>query len=923
MPNPQLSRSNRTTGGSGSGGNGGGKKPPAKKNSPKKKKITGKRVFWTLFFTAAIAVFCALAGYLFIMVNGEKILAANKDKVEIKAPTVIYDRTGVQIGEVKIQRGESVDADKIPKLLQDAFVATEDKRFFEHSGVDLRSIGRAAVRDIIARSAVEGGSTITQQLAKNIFLSSDKTFFRKATEVSIALALERNYKKDEILAMYLNRIPFGGQYYGIKAASERYFGKSNLNDLKLWEMATLAAMPKAPTRYNPIANPDKSKERRGVVLQLMYEQGYITDEERAAAAKIDYTYKPPETKESHYQAFIDYVLQEAEDATAMSEDDLNRGGYKIYTTMDAKAQQTLEEAFKDDSLFEDSPDDQPVQASMTITNSQNGSIVAILGARNYHKGDFNRAVNSRRQPGSAFKPIAAYAPALDSGQFTVDTPLSNEKQSFGSYSPKNLHGYSETVSMKEALEESINIPAVWILNQIGVEKGFDFATSLGIPLTENDHNLSIALGGLSTGTNTLEMAQAYNSFANGGKFMDAYAIKSIRDSNDVEIYSHINQPKQVMNAKTAYEMTQMMESVVTDGTGRKANIDRPLAGKTGTTQSGISGNSGNRDVWFVGYTPEWTGAVWMGYDKPDGQHMLKNSSKLAASMFARVMKEAMDGMPVSDFKAPDAPVEETPPPEQPEETVTNEPLAAPGGLVASYDVGNQMVALSWQPVTGDNVRYRLYRQESSETQPSMLSDGLMPATAQDPSALPGLTYNYFVTAYRAGEDPIVESPASNTVTLNVPAADNPEENVPEETTPPPDQGQEDPGSNPGGEPTVPPDNGSGQNGNGNDNGNNGNGNNGNGNDGGSQGNNGNGNGNGNGGPNGSDSGTPVPPPGDGGTDGGDTTVPGTVVPNDPPQDDPAGATTDPPTTDPNAQPTDPNSTGTDGTGATDGTVTQP
>ena len=907
MPNPQLSRSNRTSGGSGSGGNGGGKKPPTKKSSPKKKKITGKRVFWTLFFTAAIAVFCALAGYLFIMVNGEKILAANKDKVEIKAPTVIYDRNGVQIGEVKIKRGEAVEADQIPKLLQDAFVATEDKRFFEHSGVDLRSIGRAAVRDIVARSAVEGGSTITQQLAKNIFLSSDKTFFRKATEVSIALALERQYKKPEILAMYLNRIPFGGQYYGIKAASQRYFGKSNLNDLKLWEMATLAAMPKAPTRYNPIANPDKSKERRAVVLQLMYEQGYITDAERAAAAKVDYTYKPPETKESHYQAFIDYVLQEAEDATALSEDDLNRGGYKIYTTMDGKAQQALEEAFKDDSLFEESPDKQPVQASMTITNNQNGSIIAILGARNYHKGDFNRAANSRRQPGSAFKPIASYAPALDSGKFTVDTPLSNEKQSFGGYSPKNLHGYSQTVSMRDALAESINIPAVWVLNQIGVDTGYNFAKSLGIPLTDNDHNLSIALGGLSTGTNTLEMAQAYNSFANGGKFMDAYAIKSIRDSNDVEIYSHISQPKQVMSAKTAYEMTQMMESVITDGTGKKANIDRPLAGKTGTTQSGISGNSGNRDVWFVGYTPEWTGAVWMGYDKPDNEHMLKNSSKLAAAMFSRVMKEAMDGMPVSDFKAPDAPAEEPQQPVEQDEPVANEPVTAPGSLVASYDVGSQSVSLSWQAVQGDNVRYRLYRQESSETQPSMLSDGLTTTTAQDPSALPGLTCYYFVTAYRAGVDPIVESGPSNTVTLNVPAVDNPSEDVPDETTPPPDQGQEEPGTDQGSDPSTPPvDNG--QNG-GTDNS-------------GNPGNNGN---NGNNGDNGNNGSNPSQPPasnGDG-ANGGETTVPGTVVPNepvpnDPAQTDPSAGTSDPATSDPNAQPTDPNAPSNNGA-ATDGT----
>ncbi|MDO3412818.1 PBP1A family penicillin-binding protein [Saccharibacillus sp. CPCC 101409] len=928
MPNPQLSRSNRTTGSG--GGNGGGKTPPnspkKKSSSKKKKRITGKRVFWTLFFTAAFAVLCALGGYLFITINGEKILASNKDKIEIKAPTVIYDRTGVQIGEVKIQRGEEVPAEDIPKLLQEAFVATEDKRFFEHSGVDLRSIGRAAVRDVVARSAVEGGSTITQQLAKNIFLSSDKTFFRKATEVSIALALERNYKKPQILAMYLNRIPFGGQYYGIKAASERYFGQSDLNKLKLWQVATLAAMPKAPTRYNPIANPDKSKERRGVVLQLMYEQGYITEKERDEAAKINYNYKPPETKDTHYQAFIDYVLQEAEDATALSEDDLNRGGYKIYTTMDAKAQQTLEEAFKDDSLFEDSPDDQPVQASMVITNSKNGSVIAMLGARNYHKGDYNRAVNSRRQPGSSFKPIAAYAPALDSGQFTVDSPLNNEQQSFGNYSPKNLHGYSGTVSMKEALAESINIPAVWLLNQIGVETGFQFAESLGIPLTEKDHNLAIALGGLATGTNTLEMATAYNSFANGGKFNEAYAIKSIQDSNQIEIYSRIASTKQVMSAETAYEMTQMMESVVTDGTGRKADIGRPLAGKTGTTQSGLPGNSGNRDVWFVGYTPEWTGAVWMGYDKPDGEHMLKNSSGLAASMFARVMSKALEGTPASDFKAPDSPAAEAPVEQPPAEPETKEPVGSPSGLVASYDVNREAVMLSWQPVSGENVRYRLYRQEASEAQPSLLSDGLNSPSADDPSALAGLTYSYAVTAYRAGEDPIVESGASNTVSLTVPADDNPEEvvpDLPEETVPPEETEEDTPAPDEG--TTVPPaDNG--QNG-GTDNGGTG-GDSGTGGDGGNNGNNGN---NGNTDNGGTDSGgdnggttvpgTTSPDPGTGGTNEGTPgdSVPGAVTPPDSGGDTQQQGVTDPAAVDPNAS----GGTG-DGTGgAADGTVTQP
>lgn len=270
-------------------------------------------------------------------------------------------------------------------MLITAFVATEDKRFFDHKGVDIWSIGRAAVKDIAARSMVEGGSTITQQLAKNIFLTRDKTFFRKATEVSIAVALENKHTKEEIITMYLNRIPFGGTIYGIKAASIRYFGESNLNKLELWQIATLAAMPKGPSRYNPLRNPELSKERRSVVLQLMYDQKEITKEQMDEAKAVDYNYTPPESSKQRYQAFIDYAIDEAEDKFGLTEDDLNIGGYKIYTTMDKHAQETIEDAFADSDNFEKSVDDELVQGSMTIINQENGSIVALMGGRNYEK----------------------------------------------------------------------------------------------------------------------------------------------------------------------------------------------------------------------------------------------------------------------------------------------------------------------------------------------------------------------------------------------------------------------------------------------------------------------------------------------------------------------------------------------------------
>lgn len=869
MPNDPLSRSNRNN-------NSGKSSNKAKPKTSKKKKITGKRVGWTLFFTMAIAIFCALGGYLFIMVSGERLLTANMDKTTINETSKVYDRNGELMGELSIKKLEPVDGDEIPKLVKEAFVATEDRRFYEHQGVDIWAIGRAAVKDVMARSMVEGGSTLTQQLAKNMFLSRDKTFFRKATEVSIAMALERKFTKDEILTMYLNRIFFGHQRYGIKAASEFYFGVTDLKQLKLWQIATLAAMPKGPSAYNPLSNPEASKERRAVVLQLMYEQGYISKADMDEAKAVDYDYTPPE-KERKYQAFIDYVLREAEEVTGKTEDDLNIGGYKIYTTMDVQAQTAMEKAFSDDSLFEKSKDDQIVQGSMVIMNHENGSLVALLGGRDYQTKGYSRVTQSRRQPGSAFKPIVSYAPALETGEYNANSSLSNQKQCFGNYCPGNLHGYSSTISMTDAITKSENIPAVWLLDKIGVNTGVQFAKKLGIQLTDDDKNLAIALGGLSKGTNTLEMAQAYSAFANLGEYQEAYSIKSVVDSTGKEIYKHKSKTTRVMSEHNAYELTKMLQNVVNDGTGRAARLDRPVAGKTGTTQSGISGNSSNRDVWFVGYTPEWTAAVWMGYDNPDANHMLKNSSKLSAAFFAKVMNDALKGVPVKDFTVPEG--EKTAPPVQKPE----KPQLSVTGLSGAYDPTTQTVSLSWSGSGDSQTQYRVYRKETSESEFTRLIDAVGTTNAQDLSALPGLTYEYYVTAY----DPSTgaETSPTNTISLFIEAQELEPQEPDLGTDPGVDPGTEQPGiENPDGE---LPDNGNSNNGNGN-NGNGNNGNNGNGNNGNGHGNNGN-NGNGNNGEPSQDngqSGNGNPPPdqgttepggnGDGSSDGA-VIIPGEVV----------------------------------------------
>ncbi|WP_042204366.1 transglycosylase domain-containing protein [Paenibacillus camerounensis] len=854
MSRDEISRTNnrnRQTGSAKSAG-----KPKPKK---KKKFLTKKRVLWSLFFAMALAIFCALGGYMFIMLNGQKLLTANQDKLTVNPPTQIFDRNANLIAELSLEKSDPVEYEDIPEELINAFVATEDKRFFDHKGVDFWSIGRAAVKDIAARSMVEGGSTITQQLAKNIFLTRDKTFFRKATEVSIAVALENSKTKNEIITMYLNRIPFGGTIYGIKAASIRYFGKSNLADLDLWEMATLAAMPKGPSRYNPLRNPELSKERRAVVLQLMYDQNYITKEEMDEAKVVDYNYKPPESKQ-RYQAFIDFAIDEAEERFGLTEDDLNIGGYKIYTTMDKHAQQTVEDAFADSDNFEKSVDDELVQGSMTIINQENGSIVALMGGRNYEKKGFSRVNDSRRSPGSSIKPVVAYAPALESGKFTSSSMLSNEKQCFGTYCPNNLHGYSSTISMSTAITKSENIPAVWLLNEIGVNTGFQFAKKLGINLSDDDKNLALALGGVSQGTNTLEMAQAYSAFANGGELREAYSIKSIENSDGDTVYRANTNPERVMSEDTAYQMTEMLQEVVTDGTGKKAKISRPVAGKTGTTQSGYSGISSNRDVWFVGYTPEWTAAVWMGYDKPSKTHLLKNSSPLAAAFWGKVMEEALKGVPAKSFPSPSGSNE-------PEPTATPETVQPVNGLSAAYDPSTMTVNLSWEPAQVEGVEYRIYRRETSEGEFTALLN-TMSSTVGDISAMPGLTYEYYVTAYYPEFDQ--ESEPSDRVTVSV--QDEMPTMEPEPTLDP-------------NQPTDDPSGGENGNGNGGENGNGGNGgNNGNGN---GNGNGNNGNGNGNGG-NGNGGGVPVNTP-----EALPTLPPATPAPTAPPEAVPGGGNAGP------------------------------
>lgn len=613
-----------------------------------------KKGIYHIFDAVVVVVVMLLMVCLYMSLYGEAMVRNHPEVIAKASSTIITDSTGAEIARFRTQSSgfaEYTDLEDMPELLIQAFLATEDRRFYQHEGIDYIGISRAIVQDIAHMDWSQGGSSITQQLARNLYLSGEKTLVRKVNEMSIAISLEKRFNKDELLEMYLNHIYMGRQQYGVKAAARRYFGSEDLHQLELWQIATLAGIPKGPSIYNPVDDYERSKHRRSVILTLMHEQGLITKEQMQEARRVDYT--PPEAASvsaaadqpmPDYISAVDTVMQEAARLTDKRETDIQSAGWTIHTGLDSQAQLVMEEAFRDPSRFSDDREDEQVQASMVIVDQHNGEVKAMMGGRNPVTGGVNRAITDARQPGSAFKPIIAYGPALESGHYKPESMLPDKRTSYGSYRPSNLGGqYRGSVTMSLALQKSINAPAVWLLNETGLKQAHEFASRLGIELDQEDFNLSIALGGVHKGVSPLKMAQAYSVFANDGRFNTAHLIREIRDTNGRIIYAYRPENKQVITSNTANTMTMMLQHVVSQGTGSRAQLSRyKVAGKTGTTQAAVPGigSKGNRDLWFVGYTSKWTAAVWMGFDHTDAEHYMRSGSGAAADLFASVMNRA-------------------------------------------------------------------------------------------------------------------------------------------------------------------------------------------------------------------------------------------------------------------------------------------
>ncbi len=535
--------------------------------------------------TLLIAVAAAFIFY-FSITAGERLDTSKLEQTQNIA--CIYDAQDTKIAEVSFKNAsKSVNSKDIPAHVKNAFIAAEDKNFYKHHGLDYRGIARALFKNLQARSFKQGGSTISQQLVKNTQLSSEKTIVRKLKEIKLTKQLERKYTKDQILEMYLNSIYFGHACYGIAGAAEFYFGKS-VSELTIDEGALLAAIIRSPSNYSPFSNPEKCLSARNAVLRKMFALGYISESDCELASD-----RPLPAQRDTKQTADTYIAAVYEELETLPFYDPYKflDGCKIYTYMDSELQSYAENLKTDADRS---------GKSIIILNNKACGISAY----------FTSEGNIARQPGSVIKPLAVYAPAIEENLISPATPVLDEKTDFSGYAPFNYKDiYNGYVSARDALAQSMNIPAVKILNELGVDIGERYLRRVGLPINENDKSLALALGGISEGFTLQDVAAAYAVFANGGIYTRPAFIREIRAEDGTILYSRKQENSRVYSEDTAYLISDMLRSAVTYGTAKKlASLPFYICAKTGTCGT----EKGNTDAWTISYTSEHTVGVWMG-----------------------------------------------------------------------------------------------------------------------------------------------------------------------------------------------------------------------------------------------------------------------------------------------------------------------
>lgn len=600
------------------------------------------RRFWRRFHLTKILLIIGLGfslltgGYLFYLAKTTNV----KDlQNALKATTIIYDKNGDQAGSLTGQKGTYVELDAISENLQNAVVATEDRSFYKNSGINYGRFFLAILT--LGRSG--GGSTITQQLAKNAYLSQDQTVERKAKEFFLALEINKKYSKKEILTMYLNNAYFGNGVWGIEDASKKYFGVS-ASQLSLDQSAVLAGMLKGPEIYNPLYSVENATNRRNTVLQNMVAAGYIDQKTADQSAAVDIHGQLVDAYEGksedyRYPSYFDAVINEAVNEYGLTEEDIVKNGYRIYTELDQNYQASMQVIYDNTALFPVAEDGTRAESGSVALDPKTGGVRALVGRvgsdQNPGFRSYNYATQAARSPGSTIKPLVVYSPAVAEG-WSTNKELDNSTTQYGSYEVNNYAGIqsSPTVPMYQALAESLNLPAVATANDLGLDTVFEYGKKFGLNMDKVDKSLAVALGAGVT-TNPMQMAQAYGTFANGGVMNDAHLITKIENASGQVVKSHSQKSTRVLSGSTTDKMTNMMLGTFSNGTGvNAAPYGYTMAGKTGTTETSFNKDLSG-DQWVIGYTPDVVISQWLGFPTTDENHYLTDSSAGTASEIFR------------------------------------------------------------------------------------------------------------------------------------------------------------------------------------------------------------------------------------------------------------------------------------------------
>lgn len=608
----------------------------AKRKSQKSKSVKGARPSWTRRLAKWIGTLGVWTLILGLFAAGwfyTGLPDVSDELAPSRRPTIwVLDKAGNELASVGDLYGIPIKLTDLPPTLPQAILATEDRRFYDHFGVDLIGLARAAFNNLRAGRVVQGGSTITQQVAKNLFLSPERTYKRKIQEVMLALWLEHHFSKDQILELYMNRVYLGAGTYGVDAAARKYFGKSAL-DVNLWQSAMIAGLLKAPSRYNPHSSEERAEDRTRVVLSNMVNAGYITEDQSKNARSVSGrggVSRPG--RDAPY--FVDWVLDQVRDYVGSQDRDLI-----VRTTLDPAIQKTAERTLS--ATIAKSGKAKGIGEGALVVMTPDGAVQAMVGGQRYGDSQFNRATQARRQPGSAFKPVV-YLAGLKAGM-RPDDRVQDAPVKIGKWQPNNFNGkYLGEVSMADGLAKSINTVAVRVTLKAGVKRVAQTARALGIdPGPKPD--ASITLG--TAETTLLDLTAAYAPFANGGNGVVPFGIEEIRDGGGEIFYRRSGSgPGRVVESRLIGPMNDMMQAVIERGTGKRADIGRPAGGKTGTSQA-------YRDAWFVGYTADLVAGVWLGNDNGKSMKRVTGGSEPAA-IWRDVMKAAHAGKPSQSLPNP-------------------------------------------------------------------------------------------------------------------------------------------------------------------------------------------------------------------------------------------------------------------------------